>query len=169
LPGFWLPETFPEDIRVLVSASEDSSAAAALKHSRLIQLSCNRADDIKASLIDSCPKPLQKLLSSNSNKVSLQYCRIIIQLFSQDNPFYESLEEFDSHALKDFTIAELCRTILEFWQGRLLAKRSIEEIFKVLSLCKKGLTAGEVCSLVNLRPSEFKKFVCVFDGLVGSY
>lgn len=64
---------------------------------------------------------------------------------------------------------ELCISIIEFWQDKLLKKRSIEEIFKILTFSKKGLTAGEVCFLAGLRPAEFKKFVCVFDGLVESH
>lgn len=58
-----MPETFPEDVRVLVSAKNGSLAALALKHSKSIRLSDKRTSDIKYSLIANSPQPLQKILN----------------------------------------------------------------------------------------------------------
>lgn len=80
LPGYWLPETFPEGIKLLVSANERAPTPNFFKRSQRIVLEEKRIAEIKTKLLTKSSQPLQKLLMES--KVSLPYCRIILQLFS---------------------------------------------------------------------------------------
>jgi hypothetical protein len=45
----------------------------------------------------------------------------------------------------------------------------VEALLIVLSLSKKGLTAGEICHLTKMKPSEFKRVMGAFGGLLECY
>jgi hypothetical protein len=188
---FWLPKTFPDRVRVIVTASPNSKSQEYLKNlgSDVISIVADkksmRSEITKATsknpddyLVDQYH--VKKCAEIIERKIDMELIKMIflksffsflcpmvydgINNIPQERAHFEKmLSSLNYKSLESLEDeVKLVIFVIEFYENKLTTKINLLQILSMLCLTHKGLTTTEILRVVKIEPEDLSRILAVF-------
>ena len=193
---FWLPKTFPNRIRFIVTADQKSDSYTYLKDIGCDILSVQADKSVYTNIVKNLrlrksfcsPEHHEKCFNYIENKFNdgiitnalyiKTFCSSFVpyenNVISRDELKVDEIdqvyENFDLLVFDNLKTTEaLMEYILEFYEDRLMPKEKFMKLCNILNLTFKGLSEQEMHRIVNFGKNEWQKMVAVFKSFFFYY
>jgi hypothetical protein len=195
--AFWLPETFPKNVKVIVTASKGSESLEHLEKTKCEIVDVKLNPDISTCLLRGAVEQ-ETILDRTVERQYKESLEKIVQRVGLANNTYTLIEFFrgsflikksvdkmkDAMALvreilnekmsfkkldKIQSIQDLYNLVIDFWTEHSPLKNRLENILTYLSLTQKGLSQKEIINIGRMTESEWSILQVIFSPVIIKY
>ena len=187
---FWLPKSFPKNVRIIVTASKDSKSFEHLSKLQCEKISLKPDISMMEAILNKiqskqflCEKEHQEKLTKilndkvlNRKVESTMYFKAATSMLSpyptegvieyddvDNQKINEIVTSYDLSRLEDInTIEELVNELVSFFEKKLIKPAIFKNLLSYLAVTFKGLKLEEIEKLTGINYDEWKLVLCFF-------